>query len=334
MTTRTPALAAALIAAMTLAACTRSAPVPAPAQPPHAASTPGTQSALSASTALAGPAAASTLPPVAAPRADGSPLIADSIDRVHIEYHVYGSGEPAVVLIHGWACDSSYWHAQLDELKAHYTVVTLDLAGHGASGRNRTEWSMANYGEDVAAVARHIPNARIVLVGHSMGGPVALEAAPRIGQRVIGIIGVDTFKGIGLPPPARSAVDQQVAPFRTDFIGEMHRFVPQFLFTRKGDAALARKVADDMARESPQVALSSLLALNTLDYGTLLPLIHVPIIAINSDLGEITDVARIRRAVPDFRAVTLKGAGHFLMLEDPQHFNPLLLKAIDSLGAQ
>jgi pimeloyl-ACP methyl ester carboxylesterase len=247
-------------------------------------------------------------------------------------YRVYGQGEPAVILIHGWSCDANYWHAQLDDLEARYTVVTLDLAGHGASGRNRTDWSMANYGEDVAAVARHIPNRRIVLVGHAMGGPVALEAAARIGDRVIGVIGVDTFKGIGLPPPERSAVDREIAPFRADFSGEMHRFVPQFLFARKYDTTLARKVADDMAREPPDVALPSLVALNTLDYGTLLPSIHVPIIAINSDLGTPTDDARIRRAAPTFRSMTLKGAGHFLMLEDPQRFNPLLLAAINSLA--
>jgi pimeloyl-ACP methyl ester carboxylesterase len=327
MTYRLIGPAAAVLIAMALVACSRTAPASSTSSP-HAASTPApSQDLASPQAAPAGTSSAST-----PPRADGSPFLADSIDRVHIEYRVFGNGEPAVVLIHGWSCDANYWHAQLDDLKAHYTVVTLDLAGHGASGRNRTDWSMANYGEDVAAVARHISNAHIVLVGHSMGGPVALEAAPRIGDRVIGIIGVDTFKGIGLPPPARTAVDQQIAPFRSDFIGEMHRFVPQFLFTRKADTALARKVADDMARESPDVALPSLLALNTLDYGTLLPLIHVPIIAINSDLGTLTDDARIRKAAPTFRSVTLKGDGHFLMLEDPQRFNPVLIKAIDSLA--
>jgi pimeloyl-ACP methyl ester carboxylesterase len=53
---------------------------------------------------------------------------------------VYGHGEPALLLVHGWACDENYWHAQLDALKSRYTVVTIDLAGHGASGANRTDW--------------------------------------------------------------------------------------------------------------------------------------------------------------------------------------------------
>ena len=150
-------------------------------------------------TAHAPPAAASAsaaAPSVPAP-ASGAPLITDSPDLVHIEYHIYGRGEPAVVLIHGWSCNSSYWRAQLDDLKAHYTVVTLDLAGHGASGKNRTDWSIANYAQDVAAVVRQLPAHQVVLVGHSMGGPIALAAAPRIGARVIGIIGVDTSRASG-----------------------------------------------------------------------------------------------------------------------------------------
>src|SRR5262249_16824836 len=106
------------------------------------------------------------------------PRITLSADNVHIEYRVYGHGDPAVLLVHGWACDENYWHAQLDALKAHYTVVTLNLAGHGASGGNRSDWSMANYAQDVAAVAPQLPNPQLVLVGHSMGAAVTLPAPP------------------------------------------------------------------------------------------------------------------------------------------------------------
>ncbi len=75
-----------------------------------------------------------------APIADGSPQIADSADGVHIEYQVYGHGDPAIVLVHGWSNNANYWNAQLDALKAKYSVVTLNLAGHGASGKNRSDW--------------------------------------------------------------------------------------------------------------------------------------------------------------------------------------------------
>ena len=85
------------------------------------------------------------------------PRLTMSPDGVHIEYRVLGQGEPAVILVHGWACDANYWNEQLEALTAHYTVVTVNLAGHGGSGSNRTDWSIANYAGDVAAVARRAP---------------------------------------------------------------------------------------------------------------------------------------------------------------------------------
>ena len=85
------------------------------------------------------------------------PRLALSPDGVHIEYRVFGHGDPAVILVHGWACDANYWNEQLEALKAHYTVVAVNLAGHGGSGSNRTDWSIANYAGDVAAVAARGP---------------------------------------------------------------------------------------------------------------------------------------------------------------------------------
>jgi len=263
-------------------------------------------------------------------RVDGSPRLALTPDSVHIDYRVWGTHEPAVILIHGWACDASYWNAQIDPLKGRYTVVAVNLAGHGASEKNRADWSIANYGEDVATVARQLPNHQIVLVGHSMGGDVALEAARRIGDRVIGIIAVDSLKSIGLPPLRPQEITRQVAPFREDFIGTTRKYVPEALFEKGADPAFVQKVAYDMSLEPPEVAIPSMQSLLAMDFATLLPDIHVPVLAINSDLGP-TDEARIRKFLPGFRADVLDHTSHFLMMEVPQRFNPLLLKDIDEL---
>ncbi|HTT02390.1 MAG TPA: alpha/beta hydrolase [Steroidobacteraceae bacterium] len=312
------------------AACSRSggpnAHAAGASEPAHAVA-PAVQShAASTAASVAGSSGAP------AQHIDGAPLIVESPDLVHIEYRTYGHGEPAIVLVHGWSCSSAYWSAQLDDLKSHYTVVTVDLAGHGASGRNRRDWSMVHYGADVAAVVQHMGNAHVVLVGHSMGGPVVLEAAARLGSRVIGIIGVDTFKRIDLPPPARDQVEKQIEPFRADFIGEMHRFVPEFLFRKSTDPGLVRKVTDDMARAPPQIAIPTLVALNAMDFASVLQSVHVPIIAINSDFGSLTNEARIRKHVPEFRAIVLKGTDHFLMMDDARQFNPILLHEIAVLA--
>jgi sigma-B regulation protein RsbQ len=265
--------------------------------------------------------------------ADQGPRIVMSDDLVHLEYRVFGHGEPAVFLIHGWCSNADYWHAQIEALEGRYTVVALDLAGHGASGANRTDWSIANYAADVATVARQIPNARIVLVGHSMGATVALAAVPRLGGRVIGVIAVDALRSVGMPPLSPREIDAKVAPFRADFVGTTRALVADSLFEKGADPLLVQKVAYDMSLRSPAVAVPTLEKLLAFDLTALLASVHVPVYAINSDLAP-TDAERIRRSIPDFTLDVVPHSGNFLMLEAPARFDPLLLKDVAALAAR
>jgi pimeloyl-ACP methyl ester carboxylesterase len=216
-------------------------------------------------------------------------------------------------------------------LKARYTVVTLNLAGHGASGSNRNDWSIANYAQDVAAVAHEIHNRQLVLVGHSMGATVALAAAPLLGQRVIGLIAVEALRSVGQPPLSAREIDRRVAPFSSDFIAETRKLVTTSLFPANANPALVQKVAYDMSLESQAVAVPSMRALLSLNLDALLPAIHVPVYAINSDLTP-TDAVRIRKSLPDFSLDVLDRTGNFPMLEDPARFNPLLLRDIAAIA--
>lgn len=265
--------------------------------------------------------------PVEPETAQGRPRIATSPDGVHIEYRVYGRGDPALVFIHGWSCDASYWAEQVEHFRARHTVVTVNLAGHGASGRNRSNWSIANYGADVAAAAREIPNAKIVLVGHSMGGPVALAAAGALRERLVGIVGLDTFQMIGAPPPSFGDL---LAQMKADFATTTSRFVTERMFTKDTDPELVRRIARDMSLAPPEVAIPSIESLLTLDYAPLLAQIAVPIVALNT---EPTDEARVRRLAPTFRQVEVEGLGHFLMMEDPPRVNALIEREIQGFLA-
>lgn len=301
-------LSGALVA---LAACSRHTEPPAAAQP------------------AAAPARAASAPATEA--ADGAPRVALAPDGVHIDYRVYGRGEPLVVLIHGWSCDANYWRAQIEDLKSTYTVVAVNLAGHGGSGRNRTQWTMAAFGADVAAVLGALPDGKVILVGHSMGGQVALEAARLIPDRLLGIVGVDTFQGLGEAPGPDPRMDALIAHMRTDFIGATREFVTTAMFPKDADPLLVRRIADDMALAPPEVAIPSLVALSEYDARPALAQIHVPIVAIRSDLWP-EDSARIRRVVPAYRAVVMPGVGHFPMMEDPAGFDALLRREITALA--
>ena len=82
--------------------------------------------------------------------------VARSSDGIPLSFEVHGSGTPAPVFVHGWSCDRRYWRGQLAALADRHQVVAVDLAGHGESGGGRQRWTMAAFGDDVAAVVRHL----------------------------------------------------------------------------------------------------------------------------------------------------------------------------------
>jgi pimeloyl-ACP methyl ester carboxylesterase len=276
------------------------------------------------------------LPPAAndkAEPAEGAPRITIAPDGTHVQYHVYGTAEPALVFIHGWSGDSNYWREQVPEFKKKYTVVTVDLAGHGGTDGSRGDWSMARFGQDVATALAAVPNRQLVLVGHSMGGLVAIEAARLLKGRVIGIIGVDAFKTIGAPLPSAAQLDAAVKPFEANFIGHTREVVAKHFFAPGANQELANKVAYDMSLSPPRVAIPVMRAVLSYDFAAPLKEVSAPIVAINSDLGEPVNELRIRKVLPRFRAVVIPGDGHFLMMEDPERFNPALEAEVQALLA-
>src|SRR6266542_552180 len=118
---------------------------------------------------------------------------ATSPDRIPIRYHAAGKGDPALVFVHCGGCERSFWDGQVAHFAAKHRVVALDLAGHGQSGAGRKDWTMPAFGQDVVSVVDALGLKRVVLIGHSLGGPVVLEAARRMPGRVAGLVLVDTL---------------------------------------------------------------------------------------------------------------------------------------------
>ncbi|MFA7675589.1 MAG: alpha/beta hydrolase, partial [Endomicrobiia bacterium] len=108
-----------------------------------------------------------------------------SKDGVPISFSVYGKGDVALVFIPGWSCNSSVWKNQVPYFSKKYRVVTLELAGHGKSGNERTVYTMESFAQDVVSVVKQINASKVILIGHSMGGYVIIETAKIIPDNVI-----------------------------------------------------------------------------------------------------------------------------------------------------
>src|ERR1700732_2344279 len=110
---------------------------------------------------------------------------------VNISYLLTGNSDTAIVLMHGWCINKEYWKAQQAYLGNKYKIVSLDLAGHGQSGKNRTHWTVEEYAGDVIALIRTLKLEKVILVGHSMSGDIMLQVATEIPEKIIGLIGID-----------------------------------------------------------------------------------------------------------------------------------------------
>jgi pimeloyl-ACP methyl ester carboxylesterase len=251
-----------------------------------------------------------------------------SADGNAIHYQVQGQGKPALIFIHGWCCDRSYWDAQLPYFAKKYKVVAIDLAGHGESGLNRKEWTMGAFGEDVVAVVNKLNLDQVVLVGHSMGAPVILEAARRMPKRVIGLVGVDDLQNFE-DKLTQEQIDDWFTPLRSNFVEATRNFV-RTMFTPNSDSTLVEKIVADMSSAPQEVGLGALegyVDFQNDEIIRVLQEVQAPITCINSDKYP-TSVETNQRYAPSFQVKIMSGVGHFNMMEDPETFNRLLEETI------
>ncbi|HEX9104911.1 MAG TPA: alpha/beta fold hydrolase [Polyangia bacterium] len=101
------------------------------------------------------------------------------VDGVEVAFSDVGVGEPAIVLVHGLGSYMPVWQRNVDSLSARHRVVAIDLPGYGKSSKANYDYSMAFYARTVEGVIDRLGLRRVVLVGHSMGGQIALTHALR-----------------------------------------------------------------------------------------------------------------------------------------------------------
>jgi pimeloyl-ACP methyl ester carboxylesterase len=254
-----------------------------------------------------------------------------SADGVPIQYEVSGSGEPTLLLVHGWTNNRTFWEPHTSALARSNRVVAVDLPGFGDSGMDRESWTMEAYGQDVAAVVRSLPNTKVVVVGFSMGGAAALEAARLVPDRMTGVILVDTLKN----PDAkysersiRSILDQERSSWHD----------PSALradFSPDAPDSLIRRYLDATPTSPPDhwwPILSDFFRWSSTRFPEMRHELRVPVVAINAE-KPATDIDAWQRISPGFKLATVKGVGHLgVIWEKTGEFDAQLLEFIEGFA--
>jgi len=254
-------------------------------------------------------------------------------------YVLRGGGRPALALVHGWGGSHADWRPQLEYFSRSHMVLAPDLREHGRSRADAaSSCTVENCAADLADLLADLALAQVVLVGHSLGCRVVLEAYLRARARVAGLVLIEgrrSAPGVGEAAVAKARqflTGTGYRPFLQKFFGGM--FLPgsdpelrrqvlaraEALDPEAGEAFFLSGVAWDARRMEP--ALSQVSA----------PLLVLQSTAFESGFqrralhpGETTPwLELVRRQVPGARIEIISGPGHFVMREGPAQVNASL----------
>ncbi len=228
-----------------------------------------------------------------------------------------GQGQPALLFIHGAGGDHTIWGEQLRDLAKDFSAAALDLNGHGRSPAREGE-GLQTYVEDVLAVLQTLSEPTVV-IGHSMGGAIALLVALQRPENLVGL----GLIGTG----ARLKVHPQILELcQTDFEGAVE-LVVSWAFADQADPALTDKAREQMRRTGQDALYRDFASCNTFDIKDRLSEIAVPALVLCGNEDKLTPVkysAYLQQNMPNAQLKIIEGAGHMVMLEQPQRVNQAL----------
>jgi pimeloyl-ACP methyl ester carboxylesterase len=282
----------------------------------------------SATVPLANPLAAGTSP---APTKDEKNPTAEShwttLDGMRVHYLNYGKGSEALVLIHGWTCNVDNWRDQMPDFARRSRVIAIDLPGHGQSDKPQINYTMDLFARAVEAVLRDAKVKRAVLVGHSMGTPVARQFYRKYPEKTLAIVIVD---GALQAFADKAMMDRLIGGFR----GANYKEVASQMLTAMAGPNLSAEAQERIKASflnTPQYVVVSAMEgmADASIWGA--DKINVPVLAIMAknpfyppDLEQ-----RYRSLAPNLDFQMWSGVGHFIMMEKPKEFNAAVLAFLD-----
>jgi pimeloyl-ACP methyl ester carboxylesterase len=251
---------------------------------------------------------------------------------VSIHYSTCGDADTTLLFVHGWCINESYWETQVKHFCNNYKIVTMDLPGFGQSGKNRTEWTVENYAADVNAVVNQLGLKNVILIGHSMGGNIVMEAALN-NDKVIGLIGVDNLKEVGKIPTdtTKAEIEGFLQMLNQNYSGVIKMFTGQYLFAPESDPAIRKRVETDFLNADSTIAINSIGHYMRFEekQAAKLTQLNRKFYFINSAYTP-TDKAGLEATGVDFKVYDIHGTGHYPMVEKADSFNILLEQAMEN----
>ena len=233
-----------------------------------------------------------------------------------VQYWTSGNGERVLVFIHGWTCNSSLWQGQADLLMKH-SVVVIDLPGHGLSDAPEIVYGLEYLARAASTVLEKEGIKTAVIVGHSMGGPVATTLLRLRPEVIAGVVYVDSF--FHLPEHYLTQVDRTAL---TQAMGDDAGFEAKIgmFWSPRTSPDVQRRVKEAMLGTSKYVRTHSISAHELPRAWHWEEVYDIPALQIAAPLTAKIDQSW-RHHLPRLEVEVWEANGHFLFMEDTQRFN-------------
>ena len=248
-------------------------------------------------------------------------------NNIELAYTDEGQGFP-LVFIHGFPLSRGAWSKQVEAFKANYRVLAPDLRGLGESEPSAGPVSMSSYANDVQELLKRLGTGPVVLVGHSMGGYVALEFARAFPDLLRGLVLVGTKAGPDSPEAAasRRTAAEEVRQKGPSVVVEA--MAAKMLSTSNVDEAMAATVRGLMASARSEGIIGALLGMaERSDAAAWIGKIHVPTLVIagcDDTVISPSESESLAKSIPGAKLKLIPGAGHLVAFEKPEPFNEAL----------
>ena len=253
----------------------------------------------------------------------------NTLDRkgTTLAYQEAGSGIPPVLLVHGFGCDHTFLLPQLRFLGDRHRTIAVDLRGHGISDAPKQDYTLAAFADDLAWISAQLNLERPIVVGHSMGGNIALELAARYPGLPAAVVLIDS---VILPA---EAFLESLRPLAKELEGSnylqaLQRGAARLFLPTDSEEFKSEMLAS--SAKTPQHVLASSFPnhLTEYDASAAIKPCRVPIAYIGA-ASPMADVNRFRELRPDLIVGQTIGSGHFSPLLAPDQINAMLERFIE-----
>jgi pimeloyl-ACP methyl ester carboxylesterase len=243
------------------------------------------------------------------------------LSDVRLYYERTGSGEPELLFVPGWCCDHTAFRPQFDHFARDHTVTAVDLRGIGQSDAPHQGYSIPQLADDLVAFCASVGIDKPVVVGHSLGGSIAIELDARHPSLLAALVLVDPW-----PPDPLSEDVEFLHSLAAELEGPNGEAVRRAYAGDMGvqDEALARWIVELMCSPSQSVAAAVIRGLAEWSGRDAFARSDVPALLLRASLTEDSDVLRLREIKPDLAVGITVGAGHFHQLEVPEQVNAMI----------